>query len=221
MLAFQEQIILKLKSALKQTFLSSCQARSSSLISVSFPLCWGVTFDFSSPHLNTNVRVFSTLNLQKRLVPLVWKPLREIIDYFYFCIIPCHLPNISRNDFNLSEHITRHGRRKKKKKMETDSGTERKGLLMSCICRDPAAFCLDILIFSLCCCSGHFTNPKCVYLTSWEWDSTIKYSIFVVRSGTTGINHMSFNQFNHKYPPDGDFLLWVHFRACILLLLLE
>ena len=51
---------------------------------------------------------------------------------------------------------------------------ERKGVLVSRICRDPAvAFCLDFLIFSLRCCSGRFNDPKCGYLTSWDWDSTI------------------------------------------------
>ena len=43
--------------------------------------------------------------------------------------------------------------------------TEREaGMLESRICR-------EFLIFSLCCCSGRFTNPTCVYVTSWEWDS--------------------------------------------------
>ena len=32
---------------------------------------------------------------------------------------------------------------------------------------------LQILIFSLCCCSGSFTNPRCVHLMCWERDSTI------------------------------------------------
>lgn len=34
------------------------------------------------------------------------------------------------------------------------------------LCRDPAAFCLLILIF--CLCSGCLSNPKCWYLMSWE-----------------------------------------------------
>ena len=34
---------------------------------------------------------------------------------------------------------------------------------------------LDVPIFTVCCCSGRFTNSKCGYLTSWEWDSTINY----------------------------------------------
>ena len=40
-------------------------------------------------------------------------------------------------------------------------------------CEQIFCICREFLIFSLCCCSGHFTNPTCVYLTSWEWDSTI------------------------------------------------
>ena len=51
----------------------------------------------------------------------------------------------------------------------------RKGVLVSRICRDTAALCLDSLNLTVCCCSGRFANPVCGYLMFWEWDSTISY----------------------------------------------
>lgn len=45
--------------------------------------------------------------------------------------------------------------------------------VVSLICRDCAAPCLDSLIFAVWCCSERFSNPKCRYLTSWERDSKI------------------------------------------------
>ena len=70
----------------------------------------------------------------------------------------------------LTKHLQTDFRQNKavriRKQTEREAGMWRKGVLVSRICR-------EFLIFSLCCCSGRFTNPTCVYLTSWEWDSTI------------------------------------------------
>ena len=158
--------------------------------------------------------------------------LREITDYFHFCVISCRLPNISRmiSTYKCSSHMADVARRNKdgnRQRGTLEQGEKVREYLVS------AALCLDFLIFSPCCCSGRFTNPKCVYLMSWEWDSTINYSIFVVHSGAAGTNLTESTEFNslwhelqltfdHKYPPEGDFLLWYsHFRAYILLLLCD
>ena len=50
---------------------------------------------------------------------------------------------------------------RRRKQTERETGMWRKGVLVSRICR-------EFLIFSLCCCSGRFTNPTCVCVTSWE-----------------------------------------------------
>ena len=58
--------------------------------------------------------------------------------------------------------------------MQQQTRIGRKGMLVSCICRKPAALCLDFLTFSVCCPGrGVVTNPKCQYLTFWKGDSTI------------------------------------------------
>ena len=56
------------------------------------------------------------------------------------------------NYINMAKTETR------RKQMENRLG--RKGVLVSRICGDSAAFCLDCLIFSFCCCLECFTNPK-------------------------------------------------------------
>lgn len=71
-------------------------------------------------------------------------------------------------------------RSKRDTDVEGDSNGEKTGVLFSVIWRDPAALCL-IFFFSVFC-LGRFTNPKCLYLTSWEWHSTIKLSLWHVYS---------------------------------------
>ena len=63
---------------------------------------------------------------------------------------------------------------KRHKKTETEGEWNGESVvLVSHICRDPAAPCLDFLIFSVCGCLRCFTKAKCGFLMSWERDSTI------------------------------------------------
>ena len=75
--------------------------------------------------------------------------------------------------------------------------------------RRPERICREFLVFSLCCCSGCFTNPTCVYLMTWEWDSTS--TIFVVRLGTPG----TLSQCG-LFPPLMFMLVMCHMHICIL-----
>lgn len=69
---------------------------------------------------------------------------------------------------------------------------------------------LDFLILSLCCCSGIITNRKCRYFCrAGTWDSTINYH-YQKQFVEISIRRTLFT-----------FILWVHFRAYTLLLLLE
>lgn len=87
-----------------------------------------------------------TFLFSNRLLAVVLIHLRGIMDYFY---------QLHKTDFNLPVH-----------KKERQSRLVRKDMLVSHICRNPAAVCLDFLVFSVFCCSRCFTNPKCWYLTS-------------------------------------------------------
>ena len=78
------------------------------------------------------------------------------------------------NYFYLAADVARRNKDvRRQEQTEREAGMGRKGVLVSHICREPAVFCLDFLSFSLCCCSGRFTNPTCGYLTSWELDSSL------------------------------------------------
>lgn len=73
----------------------------------------------------------------------------------------------------------RHSETKQRKKQDrTDMG--RKRVLVSCNCRDLSALHSYSSPPQLAG-SGQFTNPKCWYLTVWEWDSTTNYLCGVFR----------------------------------------
>ena len=97
-------------------------------------------------HFNLNICNSYTLNLQNRLVSSVWMHLRGIINHFYFT---------SQNGFQCISacHAWQ--------TQQDEKGS--KGLLM-------------FLIFKFFCWSGRCTNTKHLYLTSWEWESTINCS---------------------------------------------
>ena len=110
--------------------------------------------------------------------------------------------DVARRDKDVRRH-------KKRKQTGRDTGTGRKGMLVSRICRDPAALCLDFLIFSLCC-SGHY-QPNMWLFYVWEWDSI--WAIFVVHLGTAGTNPIdSTFKFNS---------LWIILNWCELQLALH
>ena len=97
---------------------------------------------------------------------------------------------------------------RRRKQAERESGMGRKVVLVSRICRDPAAPCLDFLKL------GCFTNLKCVYLSSWEWDSTLNCLCGVFRNSWDKILLILslILIVNELYFYD------VHFRVCTLLL---
>ena len=125
--------------------------------------------DISFLHLYRNICIFSSSHFQNRLVWLIWGD-SWVIFTLHHCMLPSHHHN---TDFNLSVHIT-HGRRsetkqrcKKQKKTETDRDEDWNGekRYLQTPCGPQPGFS----ILSLCCCSGNFINPKCDYMTSWEW----------------------------------------------------
>ena len=111
-------------------------------------------FTLFTLHLNTNIWTFLFLTFSKQACYC-----SELSIIFILC--RCTFTSQHhKTDFNL-------------RRTERETAVWRKGVLVFHICRDSAALCLEFLIFSLCCCSGRFTNPKCCYVTSWDWDSTI------------------------------------------------
>ena len=114
--------------------------------------------DFSSLHLNTE-----SLNL----VLLTASEQTRYFSLMYLNISRLMWTNQSTSRTADAERQDKDAKDvRRRKQTEREAGMWRKGVLVSRICR-------EFLIFSLCCCSGRFTNPTCVYLTSWEWDSTI------------------------------------------------
>lgn len=91
------------------------------------------------------------------------------VSILLFCVIAVahHLPIIK---ILISVHISRTAggarwnyvnmAKTETRRKHTENRMGRKGVLVSHICGDSAAFCLDCLIFSFCCCSGCFTNRK-------------------------------------------------------------
>ena len=135
-------------------------------------LSWQL-FTFTPLILNTDIWTYCSLYIQNRLVTLVSMHLTGIIFISCQCMPP---PQIHKTDLNLPEHIT-YSRRSKKKHAERETRMGRKGVLVSCICRYPAAIWLDFLILSILCCSRGFTDQKCRYLTSWEWTTNPRLSL--------------------------------------------
>ena len=77
----------------------------------------------------------------------------------FFCVIAvAHHPPIITILISRLNYANRAKTGTRRKQTENRMG--RRGVLVSHICRDSAAFCLDCLIFSFCCCSGCFTNPQ-------------------------------------------------------------
>ena len=138
------------------------------------------------PCMWAQICTFSSSHFKNKLVTSVWIHLREIMDY----LLSLHAA------FPTSQHwfqpyqctsrtadVARWPKDvRRQEQTERETGMGRKGELVCRICRDPAALCLGFLIFSLCCCSGRFNNPTCVYLMSWKWDSTVKSLCGVFRN---------------------------------------
>ena len=89
--------------------------------------------------------------------------LRGIMDYFYLASTHVAIPTSQDWFHQCMSHTADAARLSKnvrsRKQTERKTGLGRNGVLVSRICR-------EFLIFSLCCCSGRFTNPTCVCLTS-------------------------------------------------------
>lgn len=133
----------------------------------------------------------------------LWK-LFTFHDYISSQISALSTPYIFQTDYHSSfiafemiifHHSTRHGitrlistvhimhnrhseTKQRKKQDRTDMG--RKRVLVSCNCRDLSALHSYSSPPQLAG-SGQFTNPKCWYLTVWEWDSTTNYLCGVFR----------------------------------------
>lgn len=96
-----------------------------------------------------------------------------------FFIIAHVLPSITRLISTAHIMHNRYSETKQRKKQDrTDMG--RKRVLVSCNCRDLSALHSYSSPPQLAG-SGQFTNPKCWYLTVWEWDSTTNYLCGVFR----------------------------------------
>ena len=130
------------------------------------------TFYLYSLNFNTNIWTYCPLYIQNRLVTFDSMHLTGIVFMSCHCRPPCQ---IHKTDLNLPEHIT-YSRRSKNKHAERETRMGRKGVIVSRICRYPAAICLDFLILSILCCSKGFTNQKCQHLTSREWTTNHQLS---------------------------------------------
>lgn len=108
---------------------------------------------FYSPHFNTRICTFYSSRLQNRLALSVLTHLRGI--RIIFISTPTaqdwFQPISERTD---KEDTTRW------KHAERETWTWRRGVLVSRICRDIKARCLDFLIFWICCCARNIYQSK-------------------------------------------------------------
>ena len=121
------------------------------------------------------------------------------------------------------------------KRTEKEAETGRKGAIVSCICREPAAFCRDSLIFSIFLLLRAFHQPK-----MWRpGNQTQQSTIFLLRLGTAQTNptdstfefsslwiiliwceiQLAFHSRNVLQRETFYFIFWLHFKASTLLLL--
>ena len=73
--------------------------------------------------------------------------LRGIMDYSYFATLHATFPNIKTQISVRITHRRRSKMKQRQKRTEGEVGMGRKGVLVSHICREPAALCLDFLSF--------------------------------------------------------------------------
>lgn len=101
-----------------------------------------------SPHFNTRICAFFSITSSKQTCCFGFNAFERNVDYFYICTSNTRL-------ISTYQWKTRKDKKDKTrwKQAKRETWTGRWGVLVSRMCRDVEACCLDFLIFLICCCA--------------------------------------------------------------------